>query len=254
MRTTASLLNLLTTARLPGLMWSQAHEAPDPARWRALCDALIDAGFVGMSAVELLTGRALERGDVTTDQRFLLGLSLCDQARLGELLVESSASGFGVLLAVSQAQALSLPPRFLGALFGLGAVVASCGEDGQPLLGLPLGKLRDVLERSREVLSERCGYPVNTLWPPHDKLYRALDGLIIEEAYRAGYTRVLRPGLMPQALEAWSSERPSVVELKPWLEREPMSMALLARWARGEPVGQLKGALSGALGQLKGLA
>ncbi len=79
-------------------------------------------------------------------------------------------------------------------LTGHGIVLASRGVSGQPLVGLSLEELRHELEESRLKMSETAGYQVRILMPTPSTLGNAVDGLVLEEAWRAGYKLVLRPG------------------------------------------------------------
>lgn len=79
-------------------------------------------------------------------------------------------------------------------LAGHGVVVASAGLSGQPLVGLGLEALRRELTQSRDQLSAALGYPVRALAPTPPTFGRAVDGLVLEEARRAGYRLILRPG------------------------------------------------------------
>lgn len=87
-----------------------------------------------------------------------------------------------------------LDPRDAPLLTGHGIVVASRGVTGRPLVGRPLEELRRELVDSRRRLSEWAGYQVRTLCPNPSAFGRAVDGLILEEARRAGYKLVLQPG------------------------------------------------------------
>lgn len=236
----------------PGMMWPQPM-APDAPTARALCDALATAGLHGFSPLALMCGCAL--GQLPT---VLLGLERAERAQAQPLLIEASASGYGVLLGV-EAAALDAPggwrAKELGMVFGLGGVIASSGVTGAPLVGMGLAQLRDELKRSRERLSEACGYEVITLWPRHDKLWRGVDGLILEEAQRAGYTRCVRAGLIPDVASSWSAQdapKVSVVELRP-LDDEALDVEALARWACGQPLDQVRGALGAAKTLMRGV-
>jgi hypothetical protein len=79
-------------------------------------------------------------------------------------------------------------------LTGHGIVLASQGVTGQPLVGMPLEDLRDELTASRRSLSRLAGYQVRTLLPSPSIFGNAVDGLVLEEAQRAGYKLVLQPG------------------------------------------------------------
>jgi hypothetical protein len=79
-------------------------------------------------------------------------------------------------------------------LTGHGMVLASRGVSGKPLVGMSLQSLRAELERSRHELSEMAGYGVRILMPAPSTLGTAVDGLVLEEARRAGYKLVLSPG------------------------------------------------------------
>jgi hypothetical protein len=85
-------------------------------------------------------------------------------------------------------------PSDAALLTGHGVTVASSGLDGQPLVGLGLEALRRQLADSRARLCEALGYPVYALMPTPTALGRAVDGLVLEEARRAGYRLILRPG------------------------------------------------------------
>lgn len=234
----------------PGMMWPQPL-APDAPAARALCDALAIAGLHGWSPLALMCGSAL--GQLP---QVLLGLERAEREQAQPLLIEASASGYGVLLGVESA-ALDAPSGWrageLGMVFGLGGIIASSGVTGQPLVGMGLAQLRDELKRSRERLSEACGYEVITLWPRHDKLWRGVDGLILEEAQRAGYTRCVRAGLVPDDVSSWADQdhKVSVVELRPL--DDALDVEALARWSSGQPLDQVRGAMSAAKTLMRGV-
>lgn len=109
-----------------------------------------------------------------------------------------AALGYPSLLACA-ADSLGAPgrlhPRDLQILAGYGMVTASVGLSGRPLVGLRLSELREELRLSRERLEAACGLPVYTLCPRPDRLGRTVDGLVLDEARRAGYRLILEPGM-----------------------------------------------------------
>lgn len=78
---------------------------------------------------------------------------------------------------------------------GHGCILASRGASGEPLAGMRVGRLREELVDSRALLSEAAGYQVRVLAPRPTALGTTVDGLVLEEARRAGYRRVLHPGV-----------------------------------------------------------
>lgn len=79
-------------------------------------------------------------------------------------------------------------------LIGHGIALASRGASGRPLVGMPLAQLRRELQESQQKLSRLAGYPVGILAPTVSTLGHAIDGLVLEEARRAGYRLILEPG------------------------------------------------------------
>ena len=214
---------------LAALAWPMGQR-PMASQARSLCDALAQRDVWPSSPGSLLLAQPL----VSDAGGVFLALEDARASDVEALLIEASASGYATLLGVS-AQELDEPGRlrasWLGLVFGLGGVVASAGESGQPLVGMELGALRRELERSRHRLSERCGYEVTTLWPRQDRLGRAMDGLVAREAARAGYARCVSVsplwGVLSGVLSGAAADPPLV--MRPVLgDRSPQE---LARWA-----------------------
>lgn len=88
----------------------------------------------------------------------------------------------------------TIGPRDIPLLTGHGIIVASRGITGAPMAGMRVDTLRRELRESRQQLSEAVGYPVRWLAPTPTIFGTAVDGLVLEEARRAGYRRVLHPG------------------------------------------------------------
>src|SRR5690554_2579256 len=79
-------------------------------------------------------------------------------------------------------------------LIGHGVALASRGLSGRPLVGMPLAELRAELTESQQKLSAIAGYQVGILAPTVSTFGQAVDGLVLEEARRAGYRLILEPG------------------------------------------------------------
>jgi|GEM_PF-4690731 len=78
-------------------------------------------------------------------------------------------------------------------LIGHGVAIASRGATGRPLVGMPLAELRRELQESQQKLSRVAGYQVGILAPTISTFGHAVDGLVLEEARRAGYRLILEP-------------------------------------------------------------
>ncbi len=168
----------------------------------ALVERLDQAQVHSPAVLSLLRGKLL-LGGVERAALLVLGDTRLDSvAQWADAL---AAASFASLVACSCADVGA--PGYLRAidaplLTGHGIVVASRGVSGRALVGLPLEELRHELLDSRRRLSELAGYPVRTLIPTPSTLGAAVDGLVLEEARRAGYRLVLRPGRAITELDA----------------------------------------------------
>ncbi|MFW5966444.1 MAG: hypothetical protein ACOCV2_02945 [Persicimonas sp.] len=160
-----------------------------------LVELLDQAGVLTPSFSALVSGRV--SGVDGLEQPALL--ALCDD-RLEQVAAWSAHlayAGFTSLVAcaadrIGEDDRLSRSDAPL--LSGHGVVVASRGCNGAPLVDLPVEELRRELRDSRQRLSKMAGYAVRILMPQPTSTGRAVDGLVLEEARRAGYHLVLRPG------------------------------------------------------------
>lgn len=195
-----------------------------------LVDALDDEEIRTPSFASLLRGRLAESG---VDRPGLLTLADPRRDRLDAWCRRLGPLGWSSIWSTAL-ESLDTPgsvaAETLGMLAGQGVVVASRGVSGDPLVTMDVGRLREELTRSRERLSEFCGYPVRWLVPPATATGRAADSLVVEEARRAGYTRILAPG--------WAHADPDGDETAPL----PMlvlddvdSIDAVLRWLRNRP-------------------
>ena len=88
----------------------------------------------------------------------------------------------------------TISPRDFPLLTGAGVSVVSRGVSGDPLVGLNVDRLRSELAESRERLSAALGFEVRALAPAPTPEGRAIDGLVVREARRAGYRLFFEPG------------------------------------------------------------
>lgn len=160
----------------------------------ALLEALGEAGVDTPAVTAFMRGRpAVE--ELEHPVLFALG-----DARLPQVAAwatQMANAGFASLVGCAAAQIGQedrLGARDLPLLTGHGVAVASRGMRGEPLVDLPVEELRAELVESRRRLSAWAGYSVRTLLPAPTALGRAVDGLVLKEARRAGYRLVLRPG------------------------------------------------------------
>ena len=149
-------------------------------------------------------------------------------ARVG-LVLPQTVSAFDVaswiqLLSPFAASALlPIPPRLLeqrgeetllasdlAALPGLGVHPVCAGWTGRALVGLSLPELRDELETCHAFMTRTTGAPAMILAPNHNDFGVAVDGLVLEEARRVGFQRVITEPLQPLRGENtvwWSAPR-----------------------------------------------
>lgn len=171
--------------------------ADDPARFGAfhqLVDALDGEEAETPSFASLVRGRIAESG---LQRPCLPTLGDVRRDRLDAWCRRLGPLGWSSIWATpldSLDGGDSVDSNTLGMLAGQGVVVASRGVSGDPLVSMDVGRLRDELERSREQLSELCGYPIRWLVPPPTPTGHAADELVVDEARRAGYSRILVPG------------------------------------------------------------
>ncbi len=197
------------TARRAGLMIPA--DAP-PSAWRAaaLLDALIDAGAQPIGPLSLLLGQPL--GESSAPQVALV-LAWREEAALAPWIDACAARGMPcVVVCASDASA-----QGLGAWLGHGVIVAH--EPRAPLAGAPLAMCRQELARG-VARGAQLGYAPRALWCAPNSRGACVDGLVLDEAARAGFTMLLTPGqrapdpmgLMlrmwrpddsPEALAAW---------------------------------------------------
>jgi hypothetical protein len=159
----------------------------------ALAEKLAESGVHSPTVSALISGRLIQ----STDARhvlFCLG-EPTRRALAHWMALSWSTYASLVCLPSSQLGVDDTPGRHdLPLLTGHGCVLASRGVSGDPLAGMPVNQLRDELSESRQRLSEAAGYQVRWLAPTPTALGTAVDGLVLEEARRAGYRRVLHPG------------------------------------------------------------
>lgn len=163
------------------------------ATLEVLAEKLAESGVHSPTVSALVSGRLIQSLDA---QHVLLCLGEPTRRALAHWFSFSwSTYASLVCLPSSQLGVDDRPDRHdLPLLTGHGCVVASRGVSGDPLAGMPVNRLRDELVESRQRLSEAAGYQVRWLAPTPTTLGTAVDGLVLEEARRAGYRRVLHPG------------------------------------------------------------
>jgi peptidoglycan/xylan/chitin deacetylase (PgdA/CDA1 family) len=160
----------------------------------ALVEQLADAEVRSPSLSSLVRGR-LSGGQVERGALFVLADSRL--ATIAEWAGSLAASGYTSLVVCASAELGRdghIGTGDVPLLTGHGIVLASQGTSGRPLIGLSLEDLRHELTDSRQRLSRLAGYQVRTLLPTPSTFGNAVDGLILEEAQRAGYELVLQPG------------------------------------------------------------
>lgn len=119
-------------------------------------------------------------------------------------------------------------------LLGHGTVVASRGLTGRPLVNLGLAELRRELVDSRAQLTALVGYPVDILLPAVATFGQAVDGLVLDEARRAGYKWVLVPGARVSDLYGGPGApvRPTLVSYR--IASSDEDPQRLAHWTLGQ--------------------
>ncbi|MFP4598175.1 MAG: hypothetical protein ACLFVJ_07985 [Persicimonas sp.] len=159
-----------------------------------LVDGLAGADVRTPAVSGLLRGKLLLED---LERPVLLTLSDCRLRSLAHWADQLAATGYTSVLGCSCSE-LDGPDQIsrqdAPLLTGHGIVLASRGLSGRPLVDLSLQELRRELTESRERLSKLAGYSVRLLMPVPTAFGHAVDGLVLEEAKRAGYRLVLQPG------------------------------------------------------------
>jgi peptidoglycan/xylan/chitin deacetylase (PgdA/CDA1 family) len=187
----------LPAAYIPRLFSSPPKRARDGLSvdvLDTLVERIADADVRSPALSSLIRGK-LAGGDLRHAVLFVLG----------ESRIEAIAAWAGALASSTYTSMVGCASSDIGRdgyldtddmplLTGHGIALASQGISGRPLIGLPLEDLREELEQSRRRLSRLAGYQVRILLPAPSTLGNAVDGLVLEEARRAGYKLVLHPG------------------------------------------------------------
>lgn len=188
--------------QLPIASVSRLYErAPQPPRdgltltnLHDLVEVLARADVASPGVASLLAGRPLVE---QIERPLLLVLEDPRLDAIAQWAATLSAASYASMLALTCTDLdapSSIGRRDAGLLLGHGVVLASRGVSGRPLVGMALEELRGELVDSRRRLSELAGYPVHALAPEPNTFGNAVDGLVLEQARRAGYRLVLRPG------------------------------------------------------------
>lgn len=172
---------------------SRARDGMSAATLAKLVDRLADADVYAPSVTSLMRGKL----GLDHTPAALFVLADCRLQALADWADSLSAATYASILgcSVNQLDAPGCPGATdMPLLTGHGIVLASRGVSGKALVGMPLEELRGELEESRRKLSKIAGYQVRILMPTTSMLGGAVDGLVLEEAQRAGYKLVLGPG------------------------------------------------------------
>lgn len=171
-----------------------------------LVDKLAEADVRTPAASGLLRGKLLIED---LDHPVLLTLSDSRIRSIAHWADQLAATGYTSVLGCC-CEELDAPDRIgpgdAPLLTGHGIVLASQGVSGRPLVDLSLEALRRELTDSRRRLSKLAGYSVRILMPVPTTFGQAVDGLVLEEAHRAGYHLVLRPGRAITDISAQSGQ------------------------------------------------
>ncbi|MBA2660754.1 MAG: hypothetical protein H0U74_00540 [Bradymonadaceae bacterium] len=159
-----------------------------------VADLLAASDVQGVATTSLLMGMLCAPGEPTgvlftnTDARAQV------VARQADILAPLGYTSLLFCAADELGVGEHLQPEDLGQLGGWGVLVGSVGLSGKPLIGMRVDALRRELTESRALLSAACGYPVMALCPRADERGHSVDGLVLSEARRAGYTLVFQEG------------------------------------------------------------
>ncbi|AWV90938.1 hypothetical protein [Bradymonas sediminis] len=159
-----------------------------------LLDLLEAAEVQSPSAPSLIGANILNK---TGTPSVLMMLGDCHLPSVSAWINSLNPKGLSSIVACSFAQiegASDLTTTDASILIGHGVSLASRGLSGRPLVGMPLAELRAELTESQQKLSEVAGYQVGILAPTVSTFGQAVDGLVLEEARRAGYRLILEPG------------------------------------------------------------
>jgi hypothetical protein len=158
-----------------------------------LADKLAEAGVHSPAASGLIAGSLVPTDDVP---HVLMCLGDASRSMLSRWFRLSWSSYASVVCCTASdfGRANHIGPDDMPLVTGHGAILASRGVSGEPLAGMRIGELRRELVESRRALSDAAGYQVRLLAPTPTTFGTAVDGLVLEEARRAGYRRVLHPG------------------------------------------------------------
>jgi hypothetical protein len=187
----------LPTAYIAELFDAEPSDLRDGMSFRALVELIerMNLDEVRSPAVPSLLGGELLLDD--HQRGALLVLGDCRLNAVADWVRALNLQGFTSLVGCSCAQVATdgyLRADDAPILLGHGVVMASRGVTGRPLVGMALAELRRELSESRERLSAVAGYRIGILMPAVSTFGHAVDGLVLEEARRAGYHLVLEPG------------------------------------------------------------
>lgn len=187
---------------LPALYIAELlKDAPEVARDGMTLNALtellelLDAAEVqSPGAPSLMGANILNRGRAAG---VLMMLGDCQLSSISTWFNSLNSIGFSSVVTCSCSQVDSngyLRADDAPILIGHGVAIASRGVTGRPLVGMPLAELRGELRESQKKLSDIAGYQVGILAPTVSTFGHAVDGLVLEEARRAGYRLILEAG------------------------------------------------------------
>lgn len=197
-------------------------------------EALHQSGAQSPAVPAILAGELLPDAQAPG---ILLVLGDCRLPTLAHWTQALSAQGFTSLVgcACADAQYDGFLERLdAPLLLGHGTIVASRGLTGRPLVNLGLAELRRELADSRARLSELAGYPVDILLPAVSTFGHAVDGLVLDEARRAGYRWVLVPGTRVSDLHAAPGAPARPTQLSYRIASSDDDPQRLAHWTLGE--------------------
>ena len=218
--------------RTPALQLGPSPPGPLEA---ATLEALAEAGVADVGPLSWQMGRPLGGPEARARVALVIQAPPTPEA-LATWIDLLGERGYSAGLRGTSAQLERLAPGGLAPLPGLGLWPISAGADGQPLMGRPLGPLREQLAEGRARL-ERAGAPlVRVIAPSPGPLGISVDRLIWREARRAGYTWLLVPALQPVA----PSDR--VGPSSPLRQLEgPDDPDEIVAWVQGGPLARARG-------------
>lgn len=213
--------------------------APEAVRDGMTLDALtslldlLDAATVGSPGAPALLGGSLLDDGSRSDVLLMLGN--CQLSSISKWAKILNSKGFSSVVCCSCSQVDSagyLHVYDAPVLIGHGITIASRGLTGRPLVGLPLAELRRELGESQKKLSAIAGYQVGILAPMVSTFGHAVDGLVLEEARRAGYRLILEAGGRVTDLSS-NSNSPGIDRLDYRIVTTQNSPRSLADWIIG---------------------